>query len=86
MAGQELPLLGPTDWTRPATGAFTISAGATALPVIIRGLYVGVTGNVTVTLAGGDSVQFTNIAAGVVHPICASHVTAATATGIVGVY
>jgi hypothetical protein len=75
-----------TDWTRPAQGAFTITAGASALSHTIRGIFVGVSGNVTVTLPSGDSVQFTNLAAGVVHPIAATHVTAATATGIVGVY
>lgn len=75
-----------TDWTRPAQGAFTITAGAAALAHTIRGIYVGVSGNVTVTLPSGDSVQFTNLAAGVIHPIAATHVTAATATGIVGVY
>jgi hypothetical protein len=77
---------GTTDWTMPAQGAFTITAGAGALSTPIRGLYVGVSGNVTVTHMDGTSVQYTNIAAGVVHPIAATHVTAATATGIVGVY
>lgn len=75
-----------TDWTRPAQGAFTITAGAGALSHVIRGLYVGVAGNVTVTTMNGESVEFTNLVAGVIHPIAATHVTAATATGIVGVY
>lgn len=75
-----------TDWTRPAQGAFTITAGAGALSHVVRGIFVGVSGNVTVTTLNGESVQFTNLAAGVVHPIAATHVTAATATGIVGVY
>lgn len=75
-----------TDWTRPAQGAFTITPGAAALAHAIRGLYVGGAGNVTVTLPSGESVQFSNLAVGVVHPIAATHVTAATATGVIGVY
>ena len=71
---------------RPAQYGFVITAGADALAHVTRGLYVGVAGDVTVTLDGGDSVQFTNLAAGIVHPLACSHVTAATATGIVGVY
>lgn len=81
-----------TSWTRPAQGAITVTAGASRLTdaagaaLTLRGLYVGVSGNATVTLPDGSSVEFTNLAAGVVHPIAATHVTAATATGIVGVY
>lgn len=71
---------------RPAQYAFVITASATALAHPIRGLYVGVSGDVTVTMDGGGSIQFTNLAAGVIHPISCTHVTAATATGIVGVY
>ena len=74
-----------TDWTRPAIGAFTITAGASALTRETRGLYVGVAGNITVTFRNGESCQFTNLAAGVIHPIACTHVTAATASGIVGV-
>jgi len=71
---------------RPAQYAFAITAGASPLAHVTRGIYVGVSGNITVTTDGGDSVEFTNLAAGVIHPIAATHVTAATATGIVGVY
>lgn len=81
-----------TDWIRPAQGAISITAGASALTkadgtrVTVRGLYVGVSGDVTVTHPDGSSVEYENLAAGVVHPIAATHVTAATATGIRGVY
>lgn len=75
------------DLIRPARNGFAITAGASELVHQTRGLYVGVTGNVTVTLAeSGDSVQFVNLAAGIIHPINATHVTAATATDIVGLY
>jgi hypothetical protein len=76
-----------TETIRPAQYGFAITAGASALPHPTRGIYVGASGNVTVTLVGsGQSVQFVGLAAGVIHPIAASHVTAATATGILGVY
>lgn len=75
-----------TDWTRPAFGAFTITAGADPLPETTRGIYVGASGNVTLTMESGESVQFVALAAGVVHPFACTHVTAATATGIVGLY
>lgn len=79
-------------WTRPAQGAISITAGAARLtdgdgdPLTIRGLYVGGSGDVTVTHPDGSSVQYVGLAAGIVHPIAATHVTAATATGIVGIY
>jgi hypothetical protein len=75
-----------TDWTKPAVGAFSITASASALAHCTRGIYVGATGNVTCTMKSGESVEFVDLAAGVIHPIAATHVTAATATSIVGVY
>jgi len=70
----------------PAGGAFAITAGATALARVTRGLYLGTAGDVTVTLyPSGDSVTFYNLAAGVVHPLACSHVTAVSgAVNIVG--
>ena len=72
------------DSTKPAVGGFSITAGATALTRPTRWLYVGTSGNVTVTLLNGESVEYLSLAAGVFHPIACTHVTAATATGIVG--
>lgn len=74
------------DWTRPAGAAFTITPGASALVHITRGLYVGTAGSVTVTMENGDSVAFPNLAAGVIHPIACTHVTAASAADVIGVY
>lgn len=53
-----------------------------------RGLYVGVTGDVKVDLAGGDTVTFVGLAAGIIHPISATRVysTGTTATSVVGLY
>lgn len=76
-----------SSWTRPGGDAVAITPSASEItdgPT--RGLYVGVTGNVTVTFIDGSSVEFTNLAAGVIHPLSVTHVTAATATGIVAVF
>lgn len=53
-----------------------------------RGLYVGVSGDVKVTTNNGDTVVFTGMAAGVIHPIGVKRVwaTLTTATNIVGVF
>lgn len=68
----------------PVSGAFTITPGLDPQPFEFRSLYVGVTGNVTVTHPDGTTVQYLNIAAGVYHPIGGTHVTEATAAGLVG--
>lgn len=68
---------------RPATSHIAITANATAIaggPV--RRLVIGGAGNITVT-ANGVSVQYA-VVAGQQLDIAATHVTAATATGIVG--
>lgn len=75
-----------TDWTRPAQYGFDITPGAGALEHATRGINVAVAGNVTVTFAGSaDSVEL-YLAAGIIHPLNVTHVTAATATGIKGLY
>lgn len=68
----------------PVLGVISITAGASALSEEIRGIYVGVSGNVTVTHPDGSSATYVNLAAGIWHPIGATHVTAATATDILG--
>lgn len=73
----------PTTMSRPAIGAFSITPGASALAQPTRGLYVGVAGDVTVTMIEGSSVTFANLPVGL-HPIAVTHVTAATATDILG--
>lgn len=52
-----------------------------------RGLYVGVSGDVKLTLVGGTTVTLKALAAGVVHPLRVKrvHDTDTTATDIVGV-
>jgi hypothetical protein len=76
-----------TDWTKPAVGAFAITASASALAHCTRGIYVGTSGDLTVTMKSGESVEFVGLAAGVIHPIACTHVTAiTTAADVLGVY
>lgn len=66
--------------------AITPSDSATLKPT--KGLYVGVSGNVSVVLEGGSAVVFTNLASGMIHPIAVKQVksTNTTATNILAVY
>ena len=55
----------------PAVGAETvdISSSDDTLAQESRGIYVGTSGDLKVDLAGGTTVTFSNLAAGVVHPL-----------------
>lgn len=73
--------------TSPAGVFVAVTAGAT--PFVngkCRGIYVGSSGNITITDLGGNSVQFIGLATGVIHPIQATAITAATAGSIVIAY
>lgn len=81
-----------TSWTRSVQDAVAVTAGASQITntngdkAPFRGLYVGGSGNVTVTHISGASVQYVALVAGVIHSIGGTHVTAATATSIVAVF
>jgi len=62
--------------------AITPGAGALTSPTT-GGIKVGTAGTVTVTMYAGGSLTFT-VVAGEHLAVCATHVTAATATGLVG--
>lgn len=75
--------------TQPAEHAFAVTPhDTTSLTHTTRGIYVGVAGNVKVTMIGGEAVTFVGLAAGVIHPIAAIIIWSAgtTATSIIGVY
>mgnify|MGYP003529668988 CR=1 FL=1 len=76
--------------TSPAENAFTITPHDTnELAFVTRGLYLGVSGDVAVTMANGDEVTFLNMAAGIIHPLRVKIVkdTGTDADlGIIGVY
>jgi hypothetical protein len=68
-----------------ARHAFAITPADSNLAQEARALYVGGTGNVTVTMDSGNVVTFTNVAAGSILPISVTRVAAATtATSIIG--
>lgn len=71
-----------------ARRAFAITPGASKLTYVTRGIWVGVGGSITVRLLDdGDTstpVVIANIPDGTLLPIRASFVTAATATGLIG--
>jgi hypothetical protein len=70
----------------PAGNAAAITPGSSPLAEVTRALYIGGAGNVTVTMKGGQSVTFTALPAGAILPIRATHVTAATASAIIGLW
>lgn len=70
----------------PAFNAFTITPNDGAnLAQTARGLYVGVAGDLKLTLPGGGTVTLKNVSAGIL-PVAATKIfaTGTTATDIVG--
>jgi co-chaperonin GroES (HSP10) len=64
-----------------------IPSDATVLAVT-KGLYMGATGDVAVTMVDGSQVIFKNLSGGIVHPLSVTKVkaTGTTATNIIAVY
>ena len=75
------------DSTCPAHGAVAVKQSDVTVIPVTRGLYVGVTGNLVVTMADGQTpITFTAAAVGY-HPLQVTQVlTATTATDIVALY
>lgn len=71
----------------PGIGAKALTPSNTTSFSPTRGIYVGATGDVKVTMFDGSEVTFTGLAAGIIHPISATRVyaTGTTATGVIGV-
>jgi hypothetical protein len=71
--------------TSPAAAAQAITASDSTEYDDVRGVYVGVTGDVAVTFENGDSVVLVGLAAGTIHPIRAKKIlaTGTDATDIV---
>lgn len=84
-----MPAEGTYSSTHPAHGGFSITPDdSDELTRITRGIYVGVAGDVKVDFANGDTVTFTDLAAGVIHAIAVRKVysTGTAATNIVGIF
>lgn len=76
------------DALKSGHGAAAVTPHDTNKIAVTRGLYVGVAGDVKVDMLNGDTVTFTNLAGGIVHPLQVDHVydTGTTATNIVAIY
>jgi len=75
--------------TSPATHAYAITPGDGAdVAHVTRALYAGVTGDIKVTMEGGETVVLVGFPAGMPIPIRVKrvHATSTTATSIVGLY
>lgn len=79
----------------PARGAFVVTKSNTTVfdnigpnPPPARSLYIGVTGDVAVTMLDDSTVTFSAVPAGMILPIVVKQVlsTGTTASGIVGLY
>ena len=81
-------MLGEFGLVEPVENAFSITPSDADNLRVTRGLYVGATGNIRVTMAGGQTVTLTDLQAGVIHPLRVVKVfnTSTTATGIVGFF
>ena len=71
----------------PAANAVAITPANVDLDKRSRALYIGTTGDLTVLMAGGQSVEFVGVVAGSLLPIRVVQVnTATTAADIVSIY
>jgi len=73
--------------TTPADDAFAITPSDGAdLAQVVRALYIGGAGSISLVTRAGSTVAFTGLAAGTVLPVRAARVraTGTTATGLVG--
>ena len=67
-----------------ARDAFAVGASTwTSTGDIARGVFVGTAGAMTVTMEDGTSVTFTSLAAGVIHPLRITAITANSASDVV---
>ncbi len=75
--------------TAPASNAFSITPNNDSdLPAVTRALYVGVSGDLAVTMQSGETITLTNVMAGTLLPLRLARVTATgtTAQNLVGLY
>lgn len=70
---------------RPAGAASAVTPSDSANIPVTRGIYVGGTGNLRVLMEDGTDLIFSNLAAGVAHPLAVVRVfaTSTTASGII---
>lgn len=73
--------------TVAAHGARAVTPSDATVLEVTRGLFIGTTGDVAVTMADGQAVTFVNLASGIILPIQVTKVMAATtASDILALY
>ena len=80
--------ISPIKTTHPSANAEAVTPADSDLSFITRGIYIGGSGNLVVVMAGtGATVTFNSVSAGIVYPIMASQIKAATTcTNVVALY
>ena len=68
----------------PAVSGVAITPSTADIDPVTRAIYVGGSGDITVTFPDDTVVTFVAVAEGIVLPVRAKKVTAATATGLIG--
>ncbi|MDF2902421.1 MAG: hypothetical protein K0S25_59 [Bacillus sp. (in: firmicutes)] len=71
-----------------ATQAVAVVPNDATILTATKGLYIGISGDVVVTMANGQDATFKSLAVGMIHPISVTKVkaTGTTATNILAVY
>jgi len=80
----ERPFLTASD-IAPVVDAAAITVNTAYAGGMARGIYVGVTGNITLTTKMGNSVTFSNVPVGILW-VQSTIVTAATASSLLALY
>ena len=72
----------------PYENAFAVTPADSNLANVVRGFYVGVTGNVAVMTVNDETVIFLAVPAGEIIPVRCKQIrtTSTTATNIIGLY
>lgn len=73
----------------PGENAFAVTPNDSAdMDFVTRAIYVGVAGNVKMTLLGGTTVTFVGLVAGGLYPLRVKRIwsTGTTASNLIGVY
>lgn len=68
----------------PAVSGAPITPGPADLDPVTRAIYVGGSGDITVTFPDDTVATFVAVASGIILPVRAKKVTAASATGLIG--
>jgi len=66
----------------PLNDIISITPGTSFTPVIVRSIYISVSGDITINTPAGNSKTIPGLAAGIWHPIAAQAVASLTGGGV----